>query len=253
MNIFSDNFIKVNNARILSPYKTQPRYVPETKIPKSEQQEPCENSKNVMSVNHIKFLDVIYQNPLKKLTDIYKLASIPLVTGFRITEKCVKMNLITIIQVSFIRGRPKYPILFPDGYKALGVKQKTFNHRGAGYEHSLYQNFASTNFEILNPIIELNRNGKFIDVGIEKNGLLIAIEIAITSVHEKENIEKDITLAKADFVIVACINEKVQEKVNEIVSQMSENIQNRSEVCLLSEFLKRKPEELLINQTKFNL
>ena len=253
MKFFSDNIIQKNNARILSQYKTQPRYVPDTKSQKSDQKDSRDNYKNVINNNHINFLEVIYRNPLTKLSVIYKLAGIPLVTGFRITEECVKINLITIIQVMFLRGRPKYSVLLPDGYKVLRVKPKTFNHRGAGYEHSLYQHLIADNFKLQNPTIELNRNGKFIDVAIEKNELLIAVEIAMTSVHEQENIEKDINLAKADFVIVACINEKVKTKVREIVSQMSDEMRDKTEVCLISELLKKKPEEIFNNQANLNL
>ena len=70
----------------------------------------------------------------------------------------------------------------------------------------------------------------------------------MTSVHEKENIEKDITLAKADSVIVACLCEKVQKGVSEIVSQLPEHMKSNTEVCLISELLKKSPDEIVTRQ-----
>ncbi|MBT4483953.1 MAG: hypothetical protein HOC71_09790 [Candidatus Latescibacteria bacterium] len=248
--ILTDDFIRQNNARILVNSKIQPRYV------NQPQSEKHDNSNTEDSVSDLlkECLWAIKKLQFKKpLTEIQKSTGLPAGTFSRIIQKLGRKKFVKVIQLPFGRGRPKYPVLLPDGYKELGIQEKKYNGKGAGYEHTLYQYLIVEYFSDFNPEIELNRNEKFIDVGIERNEKLIAIEVAMTPVHEKENIEKDITLAKADYVIVACINKKVQEKVKEIVSQMPENFQNKSEVCLLSEFLKRKPEELLINQTKLNL
>jgi predicted GTPase len=96
-------------------------------------------------------------------------------------------------------------------------------------------------------VIELNRNGKFIDVALQTNDSLICIEVAMTSAHEKENIEKDFSLSKADYVIVACKDKKVKKEVQEIVSEMPEQFRNKTEVCLLSELLNKKPEDFVRN------
>ncbi|MHB9141991.1 MAG: hypothetical protein ACYC25_08970, partial [Paludibacter sp.] len=145
------------------------------------------------------------------------------------------------------RGRPKYPVLLPEGYELLGIQERTLKGRGCGYEHTLYQHLIAEHFKDLNTKIELNRNGKFIDVGIEKNEVLIAIEIAMTSVHEKDNIEKDYSLAKASRIITACINEKVMKEVQDILQDMEKNMRNNTEVILISELLKENPDELIKN------
>jgi len=71
--------------------------------------------------------------------------------------------------------------------------------------------------------------------------------IAMTSVHEKENIEKDINLARADYLIVACINQKVFKEVQDIIKEMPEYLKNKTEVYLISELLKINPDEFIKN------
>lgn len=238
---FKDEFIKQNNARILSSIQIQPRYKPEKKT----QEKP---NKDNVSDNIKTFLMTAntwqYRNTL---TEIYKLAGFSAGTGSRIAHYCEKKNLIKILQVKFGRGRPKYPVLQPESYKILGINEKKFYGKGAGSEHILYQHLIKQHFSDHKPIIELNRNNKFIDVAINKNDLLVCIEVAMTSVHEKENIDKNFLKAKADFVIVSCINQKVLKKVKEIVSGLPENIKNKTQAILLSELLSKKPDEFINN------
>ena len=77
-----------------------------------------------------------------------------------------------------------------------------FEGKGCGYEHLIWQHILSGHFKERKAVIELNRGNKCIDVAFENEGRLIAMEVAITSAHEKENIEKNINLAKAGIVIV---------------------------------------------------
>jgi hypothetical protein len=68
---------------------------------------------------------------------------------------------------------------------------------GAGQEHVLWQYQINEHFSVFNPTIERFRGGKYMDVAFETNDLFIAIEVAMTSVHEKVNIEKDFSMAQA--------------------------------------------------------
>jgi very-short-patch-repair endonuclease len=189
----------------------------------------------------------------KTLTEIYKIAGFTPGTGSRIAGECVKKNLLKIIRIPFGKGKPSYPVLTPESYQILNVNEKKFSGRGAGYEHTLYQHLIAEYFSDYKPIIELNRNNHFIDVVIETNEKLICIEVAMTSVHERENIEKDFLLAKADSVIIACINDKVQKEIEDILIEIPEQIRNKTEVMLISELLKKNPEELLqIKQFNMN-
>ncbi|MBU4000553.1 hypothetical protein KKG29_05305 [Patescibacteria group bacterium] len=235
----NDEFINQNNARILSSIEIQPRYMPEKKTQeKPDKADVSDDIKTfLMTANTCQ-----YRNTL---TEINKLAGFSAGTGSRIAHYCEKKNLIKILQVKFGRGRPKYPVLLPDAYEILGINEKKFYGKGAGSEHILYQHLIKQYFSDHKPIIELNRNDKFIDVAINKNDLLVCIEVAMTSVNERENIHKDFSKAKADFVIVACIDQKVLKEVKEIVSDLPENIRNKTQAILLSELLSKKPGEFI--------
>ena len=84
------------------------------------------------------------------------------------------------------------------------------------------------------------------DVGIiTSEDKLLAIEVAMTASNEKNNIEKDILKAKANFVIVACKDRKVQGQVEKIVSEMSEEFYNKTKIYLIGDLLKSDPEKVV--------
>ena len=192
------------------------------------------------------FLMAVNLNQYKAtLTQVYAFSNLTLGTGSRIAKACERKKLVKIIKTRFGKGSPSYPILLPDAYSLLGIKEKKFHGKGAGLEHILYQHLIKNHFASLKPQIELNRGGKFVDVGIIYNERLIAIEVAMTAVHERENIEKDINLAKADFVIIACKEKKVKDKVETMVLGIDVYYRAKTKVILMGELLKAKPDNLV--------
>jgi predicted AAA+ superfamily ATPase len=178
----------------------------------------------------------------KTLTEICKLASFTAGTGSRLAKRCEKRNLIKVVQIKIGKGSPKYPVLLQPAYETLGIKEKHFWGKGAGHEHVLYQHLIAKHFSEILPearvTIELHRGEKHIDVGIETNERLIAVEVAMTSSHEIINIQKDMQNAKADLVIVACKDERVTDVVHTKLSQLSSELRNKVRVCLVGEVLK---------------
>ena len=171
------------------------------------------------------------------LTKIVKQCGFSAGTGSRIVKFCEKQDLIKIVQLMSLRGRPKFPVLTKEGYKVLGIEEKKFYGKGAGLEHVLIQNLIAEHFKKYKPAIELNVKDKFIDVGIQIEGFLIAFEVAMTSVHERVNIEKDFKVG-ADYVTVVCKDKKVQKQVLENIRNLPEEIINKTKVCLVAEVLK---------------
>jgi hypothetical protein len=185
----------------------------------------------------------------KTLTEICLLAGFTAGTGSRIAKQCEKKNLVKMVQVKIGRGSPKYPVLLKAAYEILRIQERKFYGKGAGFEHILYQHLIAEHFSASLPeakiTIELHRGGKHIDVGIETNEKLIAIEVAMTAVHEMTNIEKDILKAKADIVITACKNDMVLTAVLEKVSKLSREMQSKVRVCLVAEVFKMALGEVL--------
>lgn len=241
MNKINNEFVRENNARILASFKMQPRYKPEFTQAKKQDKEKltADERRLLMAIN-------IYQYKFT-LTQIAEVVGFSASKSTRLFKALEQAEMIKVIKLVKGKGISKYPVLLESAYRLLNLEEKKFYGRGAGYEHVIWQHLIAEHFSDYKPVIELNKNGKFIDIAVEHEGRLIAIEVAMTSVHEKENIEKDFSKAKADFVIVACRHEKILKEVQEIVLQMPEQIRNKTEVCLLSELLRKKPDELTKN------
>lgn len=191
----------------------------------------------------------------KTLTEICKLAGFTGGTGSRLAKQCEKKNLVKMIKISVGRGNPKYPVLLKPAYEILDVKERSFYGKGANHEHVLYQHLIAKHFSEIMPdgrvTIELHRGGKHIDVGVETNEQLIAVEVAMTATHEKVNIEKDVLNARADLVVTACKDEKVFMGVEKKVLDLPRDIQGKVRVCLVSDVLKKDLGEILSEQIRF--
>ena len=261
----SQNEKTENNNRILQNFSSfQPRVSYreiirlnfESTKPNSTTSEnhPSSKDKDKIDIKTSDFLMAVHLNQYNAtLTEIYKLGNLTAGTGSRISKQCEKNGLIEIVKPSFGRGCPRYPVLLEKAYKKLGIKEKKFYGKGAGKEHLLYQHLIANHFSKLKPVIELNRNGKFIDVGIINNGKLIAVEVAMTPANEKVNIEKDIMLTKASFVAVACRNEKVLEAVEKSIAGLDLGLLSRVRVCLIGDLLKLESDKFVENFCNLNL
>lgn len=235
------DFIMQNNARILSGFAFQPRHIPEHRH--EEKQKPQESKLNA---DERRFLLCVWTYQYKlTLTGIYSVIGFSACKGTRIAKKLERNLLIKIFNIVKGKGISKYPVLLPETYGILDIEERKFEGKGCGYEHLIWQHLIAEHFKGQKAQIELNRGNKCIDVAFEYQNKLIAIEVAMTSAHEKENIEKDINLARTDFVIIGCRDEKVLQEVNAIIGGLSEELKSRARVLLLSKILGLNLEELI--------
>lgn len=234
MNI-DDVFIAENNKRIMRLFTFQPRHVPEKKV------------KPEFGEDDYRFLSLLCAQPYKlMLTEAFTKVELSAGKGERIRNKLEEKKLIQVIEVFKGRGGKKtYPVLLAEGYKLLNMDEPKFEGKGCGYEHLLYQHLIKEHFIEFSPVIELIRGNKSLDIGIELNGKLITIEVAMTASHEKINLEKDVQMAQAHCVVIGCKDEKVKEQVIKEISSLSDEIRSRATVCRLSEVFKIKLEELI--------
>ncbi|MFH1014442.1 MAG: hypothetical protein V1762_00745 [Nitrospirota bacterium] len=241
MNFISDELVRQNNARILSAFRIQPRYRREFEEQEKKEKLTADERRLLMAIS-------IYQYKLT-LTQITGVAGFSACKSDRLFKALEKSEMIKIVSIVKGKGISKFPVLLDPAYKLLNLEEKKFYGKGAGYEHLVWQFLIAEHFKERKAEIELNKSGKFIDVAVDREGKLIAIEVAMTSIHEKENTEKDINLARADFVIIACKDKKVKEEVMQIITGLPEEMRHKTTVLLLSEILKKDFDEL-INQNK---
>lgn len=243
-----NEFIKENNERILSSFSSQQRMIQQRcfkKIEEPEEEVQVEGEIKLRA-DEKKFLMCVCTHLYKlTMTEIYKEIGLSACKGTRISKKLEKDLLIKIINISKGKGVSKYPVLSEDAYKVLNVEQKKFEGKGCGYDHLIWQHILAGHFKEYKAVIELNRGDKCIDVAFEYESKLIAIEVAITSAHEKANIEKDIGMAKAGLVIIGCKDEKVLNEVTAIIGELNGELKSKPRAFILSKILGLRIEEVL--------
>lgn len=193
----------------------------------------------VISQDEKAFLMDIYLKPFLSITQHYQNLNLSAGKGNSIMKKLIRKQLCSIEEINLggRGGLTKFLVLTKKGYEAIGMQEKKHAGKGAGFEHEFWQNKIAEHLKKqgYKAEIEKNLNNKFIDLAIETEKGIIAIEIAITSEHEKENISKDIE-AGCYFVIIACKNDKIKEEVEKIMEQ--HEYKNKIRVCLASDLLK---------------
>jgi DNA-binding MarR family transcriptional regulator len=203
-----------------------------------------------LSDNEKKLIDAVFylQNNIKfPKTEMYKISKLKQATASKTLKRLVEKGLVKEIKVKIKKGRgasSQFLILTDDAYKVTG-KEKISIGKGSGPEHNLYQIFTADHFNNYKPQIEKYVGEKSIDVAFEAYDQFICFEIQVSPVHIKENIEKDISMAKAHYVIIVSNDKAIQSKANAIIKELPEEIQKRTQNYLLSEILIRDPDELI--------
>lgn len=247
-----NDFIKINNERILSSFHSQERMIQQRCFKKNDEakEEAAVEGEIKLRGDEKKFLMCVYTHLYKlTMTEIYKEIGLSACKGTRISKKLEKDLLIKIIEITKGKGVSKYPVLLDDAYTVLNVEQRKFEGKGCGYEHLIWQHILTEHFKEQKAAIELNRGDKCIDVGFEFEGKLVAIEVAMTSAHEKANIEKDVGMAKAGLVIIGCKDVKILDEVNAIIKEQSEEVRLMVKAYILSKILGMTIEEVLNGKT----
>lgn len=236
----SDAEMEINNKRILST-------IPLIKAPQLrdilKQKDENRVGKLHISDEEKMMLSDIHVRPYINTTERYatlymKGKSLSPAKGTRLINKLTKLNLITkhTIKISIGRGgHANFLELTQNGYKIIGITPKNIGI--GGFEHRFWQHVISNELRskpnVKNLSVESKINEKTIDILIALNDeRIIAIEIALTSVHEKDNILKDIENGCSQ-VIVACKDKNVLKQVAEILASMDEQIKEKTRLCLV--------------------
>jgi len=163
--------------------------------------------------------------------------------GTRIVKSLQRKRLIEVVEINLggKGGNTKFLVLTDKGFEVLGMSPKHFHCRGGGFEHYLWQYKLAEHFKVLRKDWRINIEhqimNKFIDLTIETQGKLIAIEVALTSVNELINIEKDLE-AGCDYIIIGCKDNKVLEEIKQIHDNLDESKRSRVGICLLHKLLR---------------
>lgn len=139
----------------------------------------------------------------------------------------------------------------PSGCGAIGVPFKAHLTRGGNFITDVFVQKLSDNLrKILTHCkvsLEKQVQGKFCDIVVEgiNQSFTIAVEVELSDANLKVNIEKD--SERADFLIEACIDERLMKKAEEIVRDLPREKQIKIGICLLTKLMKCQKLSDVIN------
>jgi hypothetical protein len=211
-----------------------------------KKQEIIEEKQEEVSPQERIILSYIYNEPFLNINERCKKHKISSGYGrYNLIKRFAeKLKLCEIIEVNLgKRGRnPQFFVLSDAGFDLIGNKDHKIDK--SNFEHSFWQDRIAEHFKDCNPEKEKNVKGKKIDVALEHDGKLIAVEIAMTEAYEKQNIIRDLE-AGCDEVIIACRNKKVLEEVNKIIEDLKLKNSDKVRALLLTEITKLSVKELV--------
>lgn len=214
---------------------------------KQEEQEmqAADEKQEELTKEEIRFLMDMYNRPFLNLTERRNALSLSADKGTKLVKNLQDKGLCKTIEINLGgRGKlSKYLAFTNEGFKAIGMQEK-YKINDSNFEHSFWEDRIDGHFgNECKTAIEKMVKGKEIDVVLEIEAGIIAIEVAMTSAYEKENIIRDIK-AGCLKVIVACKNKKVLEEVESIIAGLDSEMQSKAKACLLTEITKLSLAEI---------
>jgi len=256
----SDKEVKENNERILGPRKKtaerkESEEAHDTAV-KEEQQKKEEHDKQDQTEpksEETAFLWDIYNRPYVSIKDRYDTLKLSGSKGDRIADSLIRKKLCKKhkINLGYRGGMATFLELTTEGYEVIGMLPREHLSRGGGFEHDLWIYKITEHLKSLRNdweiSIEKQLKGKFMDVTIELQNQLIGLEVALSAIHEKINVEKDFLQAGCDCVIIGCKNDKVLKEIKGTAQTLNEERRKRVAVCLLYELLRCKSLGEILN------
>lgn len=212
-----------------------------------EMQAADQKHEEELTKEEIRFLMDMYNRPFLNLTERREALNLSIDKATGLVKKLVKAGFCEVLEINLGgRGKLSKYLAFEDaGFKVINMPENYKIHK-SNFEHSFWEDRIAGHFgNECKTAIEKMVKGKEIDVVLEIENGIIAIEVAMTSAYEKENIIRDIK-AGCLKVIVACKNKKVLEEVKEIIAGLEPEIQDKVKVLLLTEITKLSLAEIKI-------
>jgi hypothetical protein len=243
----SDKEAYENNERILGAReKTAERKESQEAAIREERQKKEERERTEPKPEETAFLWDIYNRPYVSIKERYDTLKLSASKGDRIADSLVRKGLCRKhkINLGYRGGMATFLELTTEGYEAIGMPVREHLSRGGGFEHDLWIGKISEHLKALRSdwvvSVEKQLKGKSIDIMIEFQNKIIGLEVALTAVHEKINLQKDFGQCGCDYVIVACKNDKVLKEVKKEAETLNDEEKNKVTLCLLHELLKCK-------------
>lgn len=169
-----------------------------------------------LSLQEKAFLECVCHNPSLSVTAIYKRLGLSAYMGDK-TKNALKENgIVSEITTHLGKGSriAKFLILTPAGFKALGISP---GEGKGGTLHRYWQKVISSYAEGKGYRVAIEEpipgNKETVDIGLEKNGIRIAVEVSITTSpeHEEGNATKCLRAGYARVIVLFLEEAKLTE------------------------------------------
>ncbi len=215
---YADEIIARSRARYTASDKGQPvrQNKPAQKATTPKKRIPP------ITVQEKAFLECAYNNPLFSVTSIYKKQDLSAYMGDKIKSALKEKGLIREVTTHLGQGSrvAKFLLLAPSGFNALGIEPG--KEGKGGVQHRYWQSVIKSYAEgkgYRTVIEESIPEGKeTVDLGLERDGIRIAVEVSITTGidHEAGNATKCLNAGYGKVVALFLEEAKAEEFQNHI-------------------------------------
>lgn len=208
------------------------------------QENPCRKKEaaqpSKISDQQREFLRSIADRPLLTMTQRAAYLGLSAHRCNEVKKEGIRPGLIDEVRVNLGRqtgGICTFLELTAAGATAIGAKHEP-RPANCSAEHAWWQRMICRWYrsEDIEARTEWRLGNARADVGVQRNGTLVAIEVAMTAQHEAANVKRDLAAGFAR-VYVACANARVKRAVEErFAGSLTENERARTQGMLLSDF-----------------
>lgn len=221
---YADEIIARSRARYTASDNGQP--VRQT-TPMQKATAPKEKTPSI-TVQEKTFLECAYKNPLLSITSIYKKQELSAYMGDKIKSALKGKSLVREVTTHLGQGSriAKFLLLTPSGFNAIGIEPG--KEGKGGTQHRYWQSVIKSYAEgkgcravIEEPIPE---GKETVDLGLERDGIRIAVEVSITTgiEHETGNAAKCLNAGYGRVIILFLEEAKLDEFQNHIGKALPE-------------------------------
>lgn len=196
-----------------------------------------------LSADEHSFLECVSRNPNLPVTATYKALGLSNYSGNKLKQQLVKRGLLSEVRTKLGRRARIAKFLIPSQAACLKLGLPAYHGRG-GAVHQYLQSLVSQQATASGYSVQVEQKvagtDESVDVVVEKNGLMTAVEIAVTSTAERElqNIRKCLVAGYHRVVVLFVDPGTLDDTVNLTRSSLDEGDRDKVKLGLVNEFTK---------------